>query len=719
MIETTRDGSSSTPDIVRKVRDCLAEAWEHDKDNRKEAVTDLEFLAGKQWSDTDLQLRANRPALTINRLPQFVRQVTNDIRQADIAIKVVPSDGAVARAEQVMDPQSPEMGHNGGPPMDGMQQPASNKKKTTMADVYNGLIREIQYQSSAAHAYATAAEHQTACGIGYFRFITQYASDDTFDQEIRIKPIPRPMNVYCDPAAVEVDRSDARWWVVTEMMTRSEFKEKYPKAAEVNVETFEENTSGLHWSFGETVRVAEFWIKQPIKKTIAQLETGEVVELPKGIDESMLPIVEKRTVESHKIMQYVVSGAEVLEEPTEWAGKYFPIFPVIGSEIPLEDKTVRYGLIRFARDPQKLYNYARTSAAESMGQAPKSPWLVTAAMIKPFKSIWDTANKTLHPYLPYAADPEAPGAMPRREPPPDVPMAYVQEAGVADGDIKATVGMYDPQLGQRSNENSGRAILAREKQGDTGTFHYSDNLRRSLEFAGRALIDLIPRIYDNERVIRILGDDESEMYLPVNKMVGYDEEGEPVYINDLTVGKYDCRVKIGPSYATKRMESAESMMQFIQAVPNAAGIASDLIAKNMDWPGSEAIAERLKRSIPPEILGEEAPQQPPDPMQEQQAEMAQQMMQAQLAELQAKIEKLAADADKVRADTEKSEAEAHKTYLEAEMLPHQHEAENDRWHIEHEQREYEAEMSRAQRLQEFSMRNQGANGASRPSGESN
>jgi len=200
-----------------------------------------------------------------------------------------------------------------------------------------------------------------------------------------------------------------------------------------------------------------------------------------------------RDIKTKKVERYVVSGAEILEGPEEWVGSDIPIIPVIGSEIPVDDKVMRHGLIRFARDPQQLYNYARTSAAESMGQAPRSPWLVTPAMIKPFKDVWDTAHKKLRPYLPYLPDTDAP-AGPVRQPPPDIPLAYANEAQIADGDIKASVGIYDPQLGERSNEQSGKAILARESQGDTGTFHYSDNLKRALEYAGRQLVEIIPKV---------------------------------------------------------------------------------------------------------------------------------------------------------------------------------------------------------------------------------
>lgn len=720
-------GGKPKDDVVKIVRDRLAEAWEHDKDNRLEAQRDLNFLAGNQWPERDRQQReeAGRPMLTINRLPQFVRQVTNDIRQADVSIKVAPSDGAVAKAERVFDPkqemqrQPAGIGDNGGPPM---QEPKP-AKPMTMAEVYNGLIREIQYQSSAGFAYAMAAEHQTSCGIGHFRVVTQYVNDDVFDQEIRIKAVQRPLSVYWDPAAVEMDRSDARWCIITDVMPLSAFKEAYPDAAEVDVENHEDSeTTSLFWTSTEQVRVAEYWCKKPVKKQIAQLADGKVVELKKGMTAESLgqDIIVQREVEAFKVEQYIVSGSEVLEGPMQWAGKHIPVIPVIGSEIPLEDKTLRYGLIRFARDPQQLYNFARTAAAESMGQAPKSPWLVTRAMVSKFKSIWDNANRNNHPYLPYDPDENAPGLAPTRIAAPEVPAAFVNEAGIADGDIKATVGMYDPQLGQRSNETSGKAILAREKQGDTGTFHYSDNLRFALEHTGRMLIDLIPKIYDNERVVRILGEDNSERYVPINAVAGRDENGEPIYINDLSVGRYDCRVKIGPSYATKRQESSESLMAFMQAMPNAPPLIGDLVATNMDWPGADSIAERLRRAVPPEILGEDAPAPPPpDPMMEAQQQQQQQAIEAQMAEMQAKIEKLQADTQKVMAETERAQAETRKTEIETQMLPIEKAAQFERDEIDRDDRMYQAEASRADRIREFSARTSGAtNGSSRPNGES-
>ena len=360
-------------------------------------------------------------------------------------------------------------------------------------------------------------------------------------------------------------------------------------------------------------------------------------------------IVATRKVKSHKVEHYLLSGDEVLEGPNQWPGRYIPIFPVIGSETALESKVIRSGLIRFSRDPQQLYNFWRSSAAEAIALAPRAPFLATPAMIAKFKGQWDSQNTVSRPYLLYEPDPEAPGGRPMREPPPDIPAALVQESAIASDEMKATTGIYDAALGARSNEISGVAIRARESQGGVSALHYQDNLMATLNHLGKVLIDLVPKIYDSERTVRILHEDESHEPVRINvPVMGVD--GKPMLLNDLSQGTYDVRVKVGPSYATRRSEAADSMLQFIQAVPQAAGVAGDLVARNMDWPGADEIAERLRRMLPPQVTGDAAP------LDAQIAQARQQAYQDALA--QAHLNRAQGLAAKSEADAAKAHAEA-------------------------------------------------------------
>ncbi|MFZ1109469.1 MAG: portal protein [Rhodomicrobium sp.] len=624
-------------DIVQEAQERLEAAWMQDRENREDAFTDLKFLAGDQWPNTiRLQREAqNRPCLTINRLPQFVNQVANAVRMNPPAIKAIPAGGEATQE---------------------------------LAEIYSGLFRQIQYRSNATHVFAHAVYYAVACGIGHFRLVTDYVDDDAFDQEILIKRIQYPLSVFWDPAAVEPSRSDADYCLVSEMIGRKDFEKRYPDAAMTDfmAPSDLDAESGLFWATRDAVRVCEYWVKRPVERTIARLATGETIDIAKVDAKELerLAIVAERKVKSHKVERYLLSGEEVLEGPNEWPGRYIPIFPVIGSETALETKTIRNGLIRFARDPQQLYNFWRSAAAEAIALAPRAPFLATPAMIAKFKGQWDTQNTVTRPYLLYEPDPDAPDARPVREPPPDIPAALIQEAAIAADEMKATTGIYDASLGAQSNEISGVAIVARTSQGDTSALHYQDNLMATLNHLGAALIDLAPKIYDSERTVRIMREDESHEPVRINvPVMGVD--GKPMLLNDLSQGAYDVRVKIGPAYATRRAEAADSMLQFIQAVPQAAGVAGDLVARNMDWPGADEIADRLKRTLPPQIAGDTPPLDVRIAQIRQQA-YQEALAQAQLSQAQGLAAKSEADAR--RAYAEADDAAAHAASTAAGLL---------------------------------------------------
>ncbi len=566
-------------DIVQEAQERLEAAWVQDRENREDAFTDLKFLAGDQWPNTiRLQREAqNRPCLTINRLPQFVNQVANGVRQNPPGIKAIPAGGEATQE---------------------------------LAEIYSGLFRQIQYRSNATHVFANAVYYAVACGIGHFRLVTEYVDDDAFDQEIVIKRIQHPLSVFWDPAAVEPARQDAEYCLVSEMIGRKDFQKRFPGAAMTDflAPSDLDAESGLFWANRDAVRVCEYWVKRPFTRTIARLAQGETIDITEVEPRELqgLAIVATRKVKSHKVEHYLLSGEEVLEGPNVWAGRYIPIFPVVGSEVALETKVIRSGLIRFSRDPQQLYNFWRSAAAEAIALAPRAPFLATPAMIAKFKGQWDTQNTVSRPYLLYESDPDVPGGRPVREPPPDIPAALVQESALSSDEMKATTGIYDAALGARSNEISGVAIRARENQGGNSALHYQDNLMATLHHLGKALIDLVPKIYDSERTIRILREDEDHVPVRINVPV-MGVNGKTMLLNDLSQGTYDVRVKIGPAYATRRAEAADSMLQFVQAVPQAASVVGDLVARNMDWPGADEIAERLKRMLPPQVTGDAPP----------------------------------------------------------------------------------------------------------------
>ena len=613
--------------LIEQVRDNIENAWSHDRDNRRDQSSDIAFCAGDQWPEATRREREDtgRPMLTINRLPQFIRQVTNDIRQADLAIKVSPVD---------------------------------DDADEQLTDVYNGLLKQIHYRSNAHHVYATACEHQATGGLGWFRIETDYEDDSAFDQEIKVAPIRNPMSIYCDPGAVLPTREDAHWIAVTQLMPKKAFKRKYPKAKEVELETPTEETENLlFWSTSDDIRIAEYWWKEPVDVKLALLEDGSTIDLTdvKDAERQFFPIVKTRTAKTFKVQSAIVSGAEILEGPFEWPGKHIPIVAVVGGEFPLDSKTYRYGVVRFARDAQQLYNYARTSMAEMIGLAPKAPIVATAKQIGPYLGEWNRAGKQPVPYLRYDHDPQAPGA-PQRIAPVQASSGFMAEVQQAAEDMKATTGIYDAALGAQSNETSGRAILARDHQGDVANYHFIDNLRHSMTYAGKIIVDLIPKIYDNERLVRLMGDDDSEKPVMINQVL-YADDGMPVMVNDLSRGRFDIRVQIGKSYSTKRLEQADTMVELARANPAIMQVAGDLLVKALDMPGGDDIAERLKRTIPPHITADEDQPPPgppePDPM--------------QVAGMEAELSEKAAKTAKTEAETRKTNIEADQAEIEGQM----------------------------------------------------
>lgn len=632
--------NDKTDSMLREARERFDRAHDAESNMRLDMIDDLRFKNGDQWDESTRAQREaeDRPCLTVNRLNQFHRLVMGNIRQNSPSMKVMPVDSG---------------------------------DDVEVAELLEDLIRQIEHESRAKQAYMWAADRQVACGYGAFRVVNETASDDVFEQVLRIKRIRNPFTVYFDPDAQELTRQDAKFCFVTETISKTEFEARWPDATVSDFSGSETGETYERWYTQDSVRVAEYWRKVPVTKTLWLLSDGRTVDADKlteedfyAVQNGLLQVVREREAKSHKVMYSKIAGGEELEKAKEWPGRYIPIIPVYGEEEDIEGVTTYKGIIRDAKDPQRLYNYWNTTNAELIALQPRAPYLITQKQLEGHKGWWKLAGKTNVPYLPYNPDPQAPGA-PQRQPPPQISTAVIQMQAQSQDDMKASTGIYDSALGNASNETSGRAILARQAQTDTGTFVYMDNLAAAIEHCGRILVDLIPHIYDTQRIVRVRGEDGEEKAVPVNQPV-MTQQG-PQILHDLTRGKYDVRIVVGPSYATKRAEAAESMIQFIQAIPGAGAISGDLIAKNMDWPGADQFAERLKKLLPPG-MDEDAPPQQPDPMQKQMAMLQMALQEAELQLKRAEAEDKIADAMESRADAAKKMAEAAKESMDLEAM---------------------------------------------------
>lgn len=579
---------SKKESILEKAKRIFKDCDEADKDNRQRALEDLRFgRLGKQWDEEDIEGRRKegRPCLTINVMPSNIRQVVNDSRQNRPSIKVHPVD---------------------------------SKADVRTAKIIDGLIRNIEANSRADLAYDKAIEDACSMNVGYVRVDVDYAYD-SFDMDIKIERIDNPLTIYGDPYNPCPDGSKWNYAFVSEMLPEEEFVRKYPKAEKVNFDEIGENSQ--LWYEDKSVRIAEFWEREEIDSELLLLNNGEIIDIEQW-DEHQdifeghnLSIVKRRPNKSYRVRQYIMNGKEVLKE-TEWAGKYIPIIPVYGEEINENGKVHYLSLIHHAKDAQRNKNYWRTCATEQVALASKTPWVGPVGFAKK-DARWDTANTDNHSFLEY--DGQTP---PTRQPFPGVPAGALQEAANAADDIKSILGLYDASLGAKSNETSGKAIMARQREGDVSTFHFIDNLTRAIRQVGAIVLDLIPHVYNEERVMRVLGEDGTPSEVQINKPSMVDGV-EQIY--DLTSGKYDLTVSSGPSFNSRREEAAVQMTDFIKSFPQSAPILGDLLAKNLDWPGADEIAERLKATNPLFQQKEQAP----DP------EIMKIQAQAQVAQMQA------------------------------------------------------------------------------------
>ena len=598
-------------------------AADSDKKDRLQYVEDLNMATGNdQWHQDVRAVRMEasppRPCLTINKIAEKVNLIDGDFRQAKPSIKVRPVDSFA-------DP--------------------------VLAEVLEGLIANVEYQSDAGSIYSTAFSTMIMGGRGAWRINLKQSVDDVFAKDIILQRIPNPLTVYSDPAAMEVNRSDRKWLFVTEWITKEELEATYPKASLSSWDS-DAPGDGNDWYEENRLRIAEYWWTEEDKKMVYRVKISETEYIVVDkLEEGMEADAEEEVV-TKKVKYCKMNGGEVLEGPTDWPGSFIPIIEVYGRETWIEGERATAGLVRHAKEPQRLYNYWSSAITESVALAPTAPWLLTPGMLGNHKRMWDTQSERNYPYLVFDPDKSLPGYTPQRQPPPQLSSAMANELQRLEHDIMSTMGLYASSLGAPGPEVSGRAILARQKKGDVGSYAYIDTFAHALTFSGKVLIDLIPKVYVDERVLRILGPTGQERHVEVNKSATPEQaqgmarnpqyQGPTVmrdpevskYMNDLTIGKYDVRTTIGSSYATQRQEAAESLIELVRAIPNAGMAAADLIVKNLDMPGSAELEKRLRKMVPLNIRElDEGEQPPPPPPPDPKLEIEVQKLQLQIEKL--------------------------------------------------------------------------------------
>jgi len=593
---------------IQEAIDFLKFSNEADTENRQKGLDDLKFSSGDQWPievQNSRHLEA-RPCLTINKLDAYVRQIVNQMRQSRPRM----------RAHSM-----------------------NSEANAKVADIITGIFKHIEVNSDADTAYDTAGEYAVRIGWGYWRVITDYVREDSFDQEIYVRPIDNPFSVYFDPNSIQPDGSDAEKVLITTLMSKDDFRLQYPGADDGG--DFNQRGTGdfdPDWVQKEDIRVAEYFYCERKKTKLLLLSDGTKVykdeaPSPEILAAAGIMVVGERDTMRKQIKWCKLTGLEILEE-RDWSGRYIPVVPVYGQQLTVEDKRKKYGLVRNAKDAQRMYNYWQTSLTESIALAPKAKWLLAEGQDEGHENEWAQANIKSMPVLRYKQTDingkEAPA--PQRLQPEPPPAGVIAAAMSIDKDLQSVVGIFDPSQLPQGNM-SGKAIRGQQMQQDMTNFHYYDNLVRSMKHTGRIILDLIPKIYDRERVMRIIGYDGQPEMVTLNQRV-QDEMGVEKVLNDVTVGEYDVYMDTGPGYQSKRQEAVEAMMPMISTNQELFNLAGDLVFRNMDFPGAEVIADRLAANNPLAQIDEKSEIPPQIQMKLMQAEKQIADMQQMIAAMQ-------------------------------------------------------------------------------------
>lgn len=583
-------------DLLAEVQTFIQESEGADSYERDAMLEDLRFVYSEegQWDRDTRKRREGRPCYTFNRLIGAVNQVVGDQQQARPQLKIRGVD----------DDSDPEL-----------------------AEVFSGLIRNIEDMSDANSIYDGAFKFAVAGGYGAWRIMPEFRSEKSFEQEIFIRPIYNPMTVFWDPVSQDPLKRDQNSCAVAVRISKKRYEALYgeDQAASLSIAR---DKGRSDWITEKEVRIAEYWKRTPKNIEIALMSDGRVIELDAeakkvqeeldGSDLDVPTIVKTRKTKVFQITWWKVDAANILEGPIVYDWKHIPVVRLPGRHINIAGRQYTQSLVRHSKDAQRMYNYDRTTMSEAVGNTPRAPYLVSSTMIKGLETMWKEANAKNRPYLVYNVDKDNPAAVPIRTPPPDVPQALVALAAQDSDDIKATTGQFDASLGERGPAESGKAIRARQLEGDVGSFEFMSNLAKAKKFTGEILVDMIPKVYDTARTIRVLGLDGQEDFVKIN---AFDKASNKKL--DLSAGRYDVSVTIGPSYSTQREESLAHLLEAADVLPLISEIAPDLIVKALDVPDADQLEKRVRRVLiakgviePNEDEQKDMKPQEPDPVEE-------------------------------------------------------------------------------------------------------
>ena len=602
-IDSTDEHLEGDEAILKQARDRMNDGYGFWERTFRASKEDVEFCYEQQWPDYALEGREDRPTLTMNKLTEFVHQVTGAARQNKFSIRIAQMSGV-----NDLTPHATQ-----------------SNVMYTRSQIMEGLIRDIEYRSKAARLYCRALQHSVEGGIGWLMVKTERPPDDPFSVDLCIHHIRDRWSPMIDPHCEKEDYSDARWCSVAKDIPFKEFERQWPGIPVDRSPGRMREEHGVYWSGqNENVRVSDYYFKQPMTREAIEyirqtpdnfsrlvLYKDEIEPIQDELRDLGFVVTNRAEVDSYKTRYMRHTYNHVLDGIHDWPSIYLPLVPVIGRHVNLPKKNMYIGLLRYAHDPQRMYNFWVSAATERVALSPKNPYIADADSVRGYEDDWKNMYDGNEAVLLYRHREGVPP--PRREPPATLPTAEMQLITQSDIALRSAVGMHEANLGRRSNEVSGRAIEARQDQGATSTYEFMDNLKYSLVTVGEILADMIPRIYTEERARRIVMPDDSTSEVFLNQTIEDSQTGRKFRMGSLDTARYSARVSVGPHTSTQREEFVRMMIEWGRSDPEALALVRDLVVSRMDFPEAREISMRLKAMVPRNLLSAEDQATMPEP----------------------------------------------------------------------------------------------------------
>ena len=630
-------------EIIELAKERFKEIYDFEGTQRREMEDDLYFAKVDQW---DKDVRAGRsvdgferPCLTIPRLDQYLDYVNNQQRQNRPAIKVAPID-------------------------DGAQEKHAKNRQ--------GLMKNIQYKSKSDLAHQIMFENATNMGRGHCIVNTEYVSPSSFDQEIVVDPVPDPLRIFMDARRTRPDYSDCKFGFYLESMSKKQFDKEYKGKHPSPWESVD--MDDIWVSTGDVV-IVQYWCLEEVRDELLLIETevdGQLIQVKKlkseidgKVSDDM--ILNRRKVKRPQWMWYKMTGQDILEK-RELLCKEIPIITMVGKEGTYKGEWYCYGLTRRMKDSCRMYNYVSSTEIEYLDTYSKAPYIGAVGQFEGLEDEWAESNITPTPFLRYhPTDIQGtPVPPPQRNTPPAPNSAHIQQKQEIIQDMNAISGLNQASFGMQTNETSGVAIRERKLEGDNASYHFNDNFGYALTHEGRVMNHMLDKVYDVDRVISIMGEDDEVQTMKL----GEKYKGEEFSLGD---GDFSVIVELGPSYATMRQESTAAMIESARYIPAIGQASPDLIIKQMDWPMKDDIADRTKKfleaTMPPGITSprmDEKDEKAAMAMQIQQAQQAAQQMQQQMQQMAQQLEAL--NQEKIKAESMKAQNEQQKLQLQNKQI---------------------------------------------------